>query len=546
MIDDNINKKGEIILCKGIKLDKNYENVLSYSESDMVSLCDSNKIYRGSNYSFMETGKTLNVEVPYADAMYSNYIAFKNTKFGNKWIFGFVTNVELISPKVTAISWEMDVWSTWYPSFSIGKAFIEREHVDDDTVGKHTLPENVETGEYISQIQNNTTLTPVLTNMAYLSEVYIIAAVTELGFVYAIPSNAQSSEYNGVYSGLRYLAFDSASDLEKYIWNSQENLSGDNIVVIFVVPSSLTNIAAADWITTTVGSDIHYSFKFAFVPTTTSEKDMGAMNYPKLDHLDNDYVPVNKKLLTFPYCFLNITNNVGITKDYHYELFNGANWCDFEIRGSIGVGCSIKMYPKDYAVKGSGSDLIENKLHAIDAGKLPTCPWTNDGFTNWLTANSVNMALDFAGNTFTGVASHGLAGGIVGGFSSIAGSVASVYQHSLQPPTAKGGVNQGDLVFAKRQTYNIYPMTIKKEYAKVIDAYFSKYGYQVNEVKQPNLNSRTQFNFIKVGGMDELISGNIPASDLEKINEICRKGVTIFHDYTNFGNYTISNPIVTP
>ena len=168
MIDDNINKKGEIILCKGIKLDKNYENVLSYSESDMVSLCDSNKIYRGSNYSFMETGKTLNVEVPYADAMYSNYIAFKNTKFGNKWIFGFVTNVELISPKVTAISWEMDVWSTWYPSFSIGKAFIEREHVDDDTVGKHTLPENVETGEYISQIQNNTTLTPVLTNMAYL------------------------------------------------------------------------------------------------------------------------------------------------------------------------------------------------------------------------------------------------------------------------------------------------------------------------------------------------------------------------------------------
>ena len=69
---------------------------------------------------------------------------------------------------------------------------------------------------------------------------------------------------------------------------------------------------------------------------------------------------------------------------------------------------------------------------------------------------------------------------------------------------------------------------------------------KVNIVKTPNLKSRTQFNFIKVGGMDELISGNIPASDLEKINEICRKGVTIFHDYTNFGNYTISNPIVTP
>ena len=43
--------------------------------------------------------------------------------------------------------------------------------------------------------------------------------------------------------------------------------------------------------------------------------------------------------------------------------------------------------------------------------------------------------------------------------------------------------------------------------------------------------------------MDELITGEIPASDLEKINNICRKGVTIFHSYTNIGNYTISNPI---
>ena len=172
--------------------------------------------------------------------------------------------------------------------------------------------------------------------------------------------------------------------------------------------------------------------------------------------------------------------------------------------------------------------------------------WLNDGYTNWLTGNAVNMPLGIASNIFSGVASGGLAGGLVGGFSGIANTLASVYQHSLQPPTAKGGANQGDLLFAQRQTLNGYPMSIKKEYAEVIDKYFSRFGYKVNEVKTPNLNSRTQFNFIKVGGTDELVHGNIPASDLERINEICRKGVTIFHNYTNFGNYTISNPIVTP
>jgi len=538
-------KNGDIILCKGIKLDKNYENVLSYNESSMVSLCDSNKIFRATTYSFMGDSNTINVEVPYKDAMYCNYIAFKNPSFGNKWFFGFVTDVRLLSPLVTEISWELDVWATWYSSFDVGKAFIEREHVDDDTIGKHTLPENLETGEYVAQQFAHTTNVPYLDNLYYLSDVVIIVAVTTVGFESAIPLNAQDSEYNGVYSGLRYLAFDTPWDLEKYIWNCQRNLNADNIVNIFMAPLSITGIVAADWITTTVHDDIYYVFKYAYVPTTTSESDMGLVSFPKPNHLDADYVPVNNKLFTFPFCFLNVTNNSGTVHEYFYEMFNDNTWCNFELRGAVGVGCSIKMYPKNYSVRGSSTTDIENKLHSIDAGKLPTCPWLNDGYTNWLTSNAINMPLGIASNIFSGVTSGGLAGGIVGGFSGIANTLASVYQHSLQPPTAKGGANQGDLLFAQRQTLNGYPMSIKKEYAVVIDRYFSRFGYKVNEVKQPNLNSRTQFNFIKVGGTDELVHGNIPASDLEKINEIFRKGVTIFHNYSNFGNYTISNPIVS-
>ena len=46
--------------------------------------------------------------------------------------------------------------------------------------------------------------------------------------------------------------------------------------------------------------------------------------------------------------------------------------------------------------------------------------------------------------------------------------------------------------------------------------------------------------------MDELVSGDIPASDLDEINSIFRKGVTIFHDYSTFGDYLQTNAIVTP
>lgn len=538
-------KNSVIILCKGIKLDKNYENVLSYSEDSMVSLCRNNKIYEGDKYTFLGNTNYIDIELEYKDAMYSNYLAFINPTYGNKWIFGWVVKVELLNPKTSRIYFEVDVWSTWYSRFNVGKAFIEREHVSDDTVGKHTVPEGLETGEYIAQNFSNTQLNPVLTNMFYLSDPILIAAVTTIGLDLAIIPSTYTYTYNGIYSGLIYLAFRTAADFYNYKLNVAENISEDNVVALFIVPNSITSIDSADWSEYGSSQGLSWSFEMALVPTSQFEKDMGEVNIPKPDHLDNDYIPVNKKLFTFPYCFLNVTNNAGITKDYHYELFNGNTWCNFEIRGSIGVGCCIKMYPKDYAIKGTASNLIENKLHAIDGPKLPTCPWTNDAFTNWLTSNAVNIGLSVTKD----IAQIGLStalgspGGFVGGFMGIANTMATVYEHSLQPPTARGGTNQGDLIYAQRFTFNTYPMTIKKEYAVIIDRYFSRFGYKVNEVKTPNLKSRTKFNFIRVGGMDELISGNIPASDLEKINSIFRKGVTIFHNYSNIGDYTISNPI---
>jgi hypothetical protein len=138
----------------------------------------------------------------------------------------------------------------------------------------------------------------------------------------------------------------------------------------------------------------------------------------------------------------------------------------------------------------------------------------------------------------------GNVGGSLTGMLDIANKVSEVYKHKLVSETGQGNINSGDLTYSsKKMNYTLYRMSIKNEMAVVIDSYFSRFGYKVNEVKTPNLNSRRQFNFIKVGGMDEIISGNIPATALEEINSIFRKGVTIFHNYNNIGNYTISNPI---
>ena len=538
-------KNGEIILCKGIKMDKNYENVLSLSESDMVTLCRNNKIYNGFNYAIIQPNK-IRIDAKYEDCIYANYIAYINKSFGNKWFFAWVLDVKLLNPNTTEITFQVDVWSTWYSSFNVGKAFIEREHVSDDTVGKHTIPEGLELGEYITQSENNSTVTDNLTDLGYLGSTYLVAGVSEVGLGLVVPNDDKI--YSGINSGLRYLVFADGNNLDKYIMNTEENMSESNIYTVFIIPSKLVTINETDWITVPTGGDISHSFTFAYMPDSSYETTIGGIGIGKPTFLDADYTPVNKKLLTFPYCFFNVTNNVGMTKDYHYELFNGTT-CGFNILGAIGVGCSIKLYPTDYAIKGTlASSGVNNKLHSIDGGKLPTCSWISDSYTNWLTANSVNIGLSAVKDiTQIGLSvATGNIGGTVGGFLGIADTMSTVYEHALQPASAKGSTNQGDLIYAMRSTFNIYKMSIKKEYATSIDSYFSRFGYKVNEVKTPNLKSRSKFNFIKVGGMDELISGNIPASDLEKINEIFRKGVTIFHNYSDFGNYTISNPIVTP
>lgn len=517
----------EIILCSGIKMDRNYENVLSYNESDLVSICRSNAIYTGDKYKITGVrSNIINLHCPYSVAMYANYIAFKNPRYGNKWIFGWVTDVILLNDDTSQITFKKDVFSTWYSSFTLNQAFIEREHVDDDTIGKHTIPEGLETGEYILN-------TSTEGNITIGANSYIVLGISEMPFPLTIPGEPR--QYNGVYSGLLYVAFETGAQAEHFIDVMQGYITEDIISTMFIVPRALI----PDITISTVTFD-NVSVTFGYVPYTEDEVLLGYNIANKMSTLDT-YTPVNNKLKVFPYQYLVVDNNAGSSNVYHYEDWKDTvdDKCTFSVLGAVSPGCAIRLIPTNY------KNLGVVDIEGLDAPKLPTCGWTNDAYTNWLTQNAVNIPLSIATDVLktVGGAVTGQAGSVVGGLSGITNTLTQVYEKSLTPQTAKGGVNQGDLTYARRLGWNLYHYSIRKEYASIIDRYFSRFGYKVNEVKTPNLNSRTIFNFIKVGGMDELISGNIPASDLEEINSIFRKGVTIFHDYSKIGNYTVSNPI---
>lgn len=538
MTDDN---KTEIILCKGIKMDKNYENVLSYSESDLLSLCRNNSIYTGTQYKIAGVrNNIINIACPYSMVMYANYVAFKNPLYGNKWIFGWVTDVKLLNPATTEITFQKDVWSTWYSSFNIGQGFIEREHVADDTIGKHTIPENLELGDYVVNTENKCNL---MTTYDFILASNVDPVKNGQG-EYPLAS-VKGGVYNGLMHGFKYYYFEntSATELPDVLQAISEAGKADSVIAIFVAPHFFFE--------KTDPTELDNGQVKETYSAMTCDWEQNGGNAPTKPTTIDTYVPVNNKLFTFPYCYLRMTNNNGNDAIYHFERFadNNQNKCYFQFKSAICPGMSIILFPLSY------DGITNNYNECLQAGKFPVCGWTNDAYTNWLTQNAVNIITNLTGNALS-VAGGGasmIAGnamgatGVMGGISGIANTLGTIFQHKLNPMQAEGNTNTGDVKTSSNlNTFTAYTMTIKKEIAQVIDGYFSRFGYQVNEVKTPNFNSRTQFNFVKVGGMDEIITGNIPASDLEEINAILRKGVTIFHNYSTFGNYTQTNSIVTP
>ena len=86
----------EIILAKGIKLDRDYNNVLDYTEVQMLELMRSNAhfVAGSTDYSFIrQTRGLIKTNFTYLQALQSNYIAFKNPDYANKWFFAFVDNI---------------------------------------------------------------------------------------------------------------------------------------------------------------------------------------------------------------------------------------------------------------------------------------------------------------------------------------------------------------------------------------------------------------------------------------------------------------------
>lgn len=463
-----------------------------------------------------------------------NYLMYKNNGFTNKYFYAYITKMEYINENATRITFEIDSLQTWYFNINYKECFVEREHVSNDTVGLHTLPENVELGDYIDQsvsTEEQESFNYLLNNTRPL----VVVSVTQTG-ISAIDKGV-GREYNGIYSGLINVTFINPSSAENFILYLDSKFSESPVVSVFMAPWKLCvdSLEYENWKHYSEGD---FSFTYQVVPERYESTFINSSSLSKTNYLDSNYVPKNKKLLTYPYKYFLVDNNVGGCYDFKYEYFSD-NTCNFLTYGALSIGCSIKMRPNNYNKK-SGL----NRLYSINASKLPTCAWVNDTYTNYLTANAVNIGVGFASDIVNLGVSAGTENpvGMTNASLSIANKIGQIYERSKMPLTAHGGSNQGDVVYSDRLSYTVYRKSIKEEYARVIDNYFSMFGYKVNSVKVPNITGRRNYNYVKTVGCN--FTGNVPQEDIEKIRNLFNNGITFWHNEENFLNYSANNDII--
>lgn len=458
-----------------------------------------------------------NTNITFEDLLEYNYCMYQNNAFDDKWFYAFVKKVTFDNPGMSYVELETDVFQTWYFDITFKNSFIEREHVNVDTVGLHTIPEGLETGEYIINEKDSETF----------NDTCFLMNVSEA----VNGEKLLATNVNGIWMAGGFYVFDNISSMVSVIsaYSKEDVVKGIWIVPKFLLVTDSYNTRWNGYAT-----PVHYT-----------------KNVTKQTTL-NGYTPINKKLLCYPYNYLLETNNNGSSNILYYEKFNSSN-CQFTIGGCATIGCSIISIPQDY--KGN----TPNETEMLIAGKFPTCNWSEDPYTNWLTLNGVNiggMTLNAseAGYAYGGLTTAlGLAsimagnpygvGSVFTGVGAIMNTMQESYRHSLIPDSFKGNINAGDYITASnRNGFYFYKMSITQEYAIIIDKYFSMYGYKVNDVKTPNITGRTNWNYVKTIGCN--IIGNIPQDDMQKMKDIFDKGITLWHNPSTFLDYSQSNNIV--
>lgn len=565
-----IHPNSTVMLCSDIPFNNNYESTMWFGDTVAQFAYFSQKAFKTfNNMSYVRpsgaSGGVIDVKALADDLYKANYLCFQNTSFAGKWFYAFVTNVEYINNKTTRIFFEIDVMQTWMFDYTLNQCFVEREHVEDDVIGGHIVDEGLELGEYVYKDFgtvngfNGEYSIVVVTSFESVTE-------SSVGWERTI---GEGGIYGGVYSGLQYKVFNDASTLNSWLANVTSANYSEGIMSIFMVPSAFI---------TAKGSKEPVT-----VQQTYQKKDWQTPFEYKLGDSVYKLNVKNNKLYSYPFNMLCITDQNGNIANYRCEYFASPTMT-FDVTCAMSGSPEAQIVPRDYK-NIDGPDYMDRMTLA----NFPMCAYTTDAYRAWVAQNAIpstvakgvgavtegvssvakqafQMANDSGGLASKAVnalqwvgqkASDFIEGNegwrniIQGGATIVAESkmpqisniLSQQYQASTLPPQAHGSQTSIINMATGTQGFRCYRAHIHPTYIKIIDDYFTKYGYAIRRVKVPNTHVRQNWTYTKTIGCT--ITGAMPADDEARICNIYDKGITFFTNDNAIKNQgSLDNPVL--
>ena len=141
-----------VYLCNTPLKSDNKNQISFNSREEQFNYFNSLAVRRFSDFTYQRKDNIIrvpiNAEVLYNDGV--NYVMYDNKNFSTRWIYAYITEIEYINANVSHIHIKTDVFQTWFLDCEILPSFVVRETVINDDLFKHTLPENLPTGEQIT------------------------------------------------------------------------------------------------------------------------------------------------------------------------------------------------------------------------------------------------------------------------------------------------------------------------------------------------------------------------------------------------------------
>lgn len=484
-----IEPNSKIILCNNVPLDNTYQHTIYFANANAQAnyfLSKAKATLQEQTYQRVIKGK-MRVQRT-ADSIYDcNYLMFQNTTYGSKWFYAFITGIEYVNDVTSEVSFELDDLQTYFFDTELMPCYVEREHTANDTIGANLVPED--TGNLEMCVMN--------TYSRYWSDNdwKLIIQVTPSMLGEALEDETVVHYSNGQFYGTTFECV--PADIDAINSDLQSLSSIFKINGGYMVPTEFGQTIVPIYI-----NDLNE--RGILRPTKYYDYSVSSVN-------PGEYTPKNNKLFTYPYTKLLVASSEGDSAEYAWENTRNG-YVMFQLCHNQLNKPSCELRPTNYFRNAS------QRLNRV-------------GIQNFPSVNLVDYSELRFGELYSGILNALTMGDIrsaIGGF--------------INPPSGKVTTCDGNLDL-KYQSFGFifYQMGIKAQDAKVIDDYFSMYGYATKAIKVPNRNVRTQWTYCKTKNCN--VKANAPADSVKKICSIYDKGITFWRNPSNVGNYNLSNPI---